>query len=494
MIPHSTLQHGSVPLAGRAGRPASAVLIRRLVMCTLPLLAASAQAAGLYADADIALAKQAIVQAQRSDLAYELVASLTTEVGPRSVGTPGDAAAVAWAKAKLTALGFDRVWTEPVRVNAWLRGPARAEILAPWPQMLAITALGNSISTPAEGISAEVAYYENFDALKADSSDRAKGRIVYIDNNMERAADGRGYGKFVVGRGNGAIEAAKRGALAVLIRSVGTDNTRMPHTGAMRYDDKVTKIPAAAVSTPDGDLIRRQIQSKQVMKISLSMQNSTRSNLESFNVLAEVRGSEKPEQIVAIGGHLDSWDLGTGAIDDGAGVAITVATAKLLKDLSSSLGVKPKRTIRVVLFANEENGFDGAREYTKVHGADRHQLVAEADSGSGPVYRVEPGVNEASLPWLQELAPLLAPLKIEVAGNAGRASSDLGDIGAKFNLPAVSMHQDHSEYFDLHHTANDTLDKVDPAQLKQNVAAWTAMVWLATQAGVDFSGAPPKAK
>ena len=456
------------------------------------LFAANIQAASLYSEADLAVARQAMAQAQQSDLAYDLVASLTTEVGPRSAGSPGDAAAVAWAKAKLTALGFDRVWTEPVRINAWTRGPARAEIIAPFPQPLAVAALGNSISTPPEGITAEVAYYENFDALKSDTSTRANGRIVFIDNAMQRTRDGSGYGKTVPARGNGAVEAAKRGALAVVIRSIGTDHDRLPHTGGMRYDEKITKIPAAAVSTPDGDLIRRQVQSKQPVKLSLFMQNTTRTNLESFNVLAEMRGSEKPEQIVAIGAHLDSWDLGTGAIDDGAGVAITVAAAKIVSDISKQQGVKPKRTIRVVLFANEENGFDGAFEYTKVHGQDKHQLVAEADSGSGLMYQVETGVNEATLPWLRELGPLLAPLKIEMGGNTGKASSDMGDIGAKYNLPAVSMRQDSSEYFDIHHTANDTLDKIDPVKLKQNVAAWTAMVWLATQAGIDFAGPPKK--
>ncbi len=465
-------------------------------LSAMPLLFAACTAMGPvashYPDADLAVARQAMAQAQSSDLAYDLVASLTTEVGPRSAGSPGDAAAVAWAKAKLTALGFDRVWTEPVHINAWIRGVARAEIVAPYPQPLTVAALGNSVSTPAEGISAEVAYYENFDALKNDASDRAKGRIVYIDNAMERARDGSGYGKTVPGRGNGAVEAAKRGALAVVIRSVGTDHDRMPHTGMMIYKDGVTKIPAAAVSTPDGDLIRRQVQSKQPVKLSLFMQNATHADMESFNVLAEMRGSEKPDQIVAIGGHLDSWDLGTGAIDDGAGVAITVATAKILRDVSAKQGVIQKRTIRVVLFANEENGFDGAFAYTRTHGGDRHQLVAEADLGSDRVYRLDTGVNEASLPWLKELGPMLAPLGIEMGPNTGKASSDLGHIGGTHNLPAVSMHQDANRYFDLHHTANDTLDKVDPANLKQTVAAWTAMVWLATQASVDFSGAPVK--
>src|SRR5258706_10277677 len=203
----------------------------------MPLLFAACPAMGPvashYPDADLAVARQAMAQAQSSDLAYDLVASLTTEVGPRSAGSPGDAAAVAWAKAKLTALGFDRVWTEPVHINAWIRGVTRAEIVAPYPQPLTVAALGNSVSTPAEGISAEVAYYENFDALKNDASDRAKGRIVYIDNAMERTRDGSGYGKRGPGPGNGAVGAAKRGAPPVVIRSVRTDHAVMPHTGMM---------------------------------------------------------------------------------------------------------------------------------------------------------------------------------------------------------------------------------------------------------------------
>jgi carboxypeptidase Q len=467
---------------------------RIALLATIPLFfPAHLHAAGLYSEADLAVVRQAMAQAQQSDLAYDLVASLTTEVGPRSAGSPGDLVAVAWAKAKLTALGFDRVWTEPVRINAWMRGPARAEIIAPYPQPLAVAALGNSISTPPEGITAELAYYDSFETLKADTSERARGRIVFIDNNMQRTMDGSGYGKAVVGRGNGASEAAKRGALALLIRSIGTDHDRLPHTGGMQYGETIAKIPAAAVSTPDGDLIRRQVQSKQPMTLSLFMQNSSKSNLESFNVLAEMRGSDQSEEIVAIGAHLDSWDLGTGAIDDGAGVAITVAAAKILREVSARQGVKQRRTIRVVLFANEENGFDGAFEYTRMHNQDKHQLVAEADSGAGPVYQIETGVDKAALPWLRELGPLLAPLNITIGGNTGKASSDLGDIGGKYNLPAVSMRQDASRYFDIHHTANDTLDKIDPEQLKQNVAAWTAMVWLATQAGVKFSAPAKKA-
>jgi hypothetical protein len=458
-------------------------------LATAALFAGGAGAAPLYAEHDIAHAKKAIAIAQSSDIAYDLVASLTTEVGPRPAGSPNDAKAVAWAKARLTALGFDRVWTEPVKVDAWIRGAARADIVAPFPQHLAVAALGNSVSTPPEGINAEVAYYENFEALKNDSSDRAKGRIVFIDNNFKKSKDGRGYGQSVGGRFAGAMEASKRGAVAVMIRSVGTDRDRLPHTGAMRYDDKIPAIPAAAVSVPDAEMIARQVKSGKPVRISLSMKNNVVKAMDSANVLAEIRGSEKPDQIVAIGGHLDSWDLGTGAIDDGAGVAIMAAAAKIIKDM----GVRPKRTIRVIFFANEENGLDGGRGYAAAHGKEKHQLVGESDLGSGSVFRMNTLVDDATLPWMREIAAVLAPLGVEAGENkGGDVGADVGALVRDHGHAGVALAQDASEYFDYHHTANDTLDKIDPVQLRQNVAAWVATIWLAAQADADFGGAPRK--
>lgn len=439
-------------------------------------------AAPLYAGKDIAVAKQAIATAQSSDLAYDIVASLTTEVGPRSAGSANDARAVAWATAKLTSLGFDRVWTEPVKINAWTRGAAHADIVSPYPQHLTVTALGNSVSTPPEGISAEVAYFENFDQLKNDASDRARGRIVFIDSSFVRNREGSNYGRNVGARVTGAIEAGRRGAVAVMIRSIGSDRDRLPHTGTMRYDGKVTPIAAVAVSNPDADLIARQVKSGKPVKILLATKNTSTPGQQSYNVLAEIRGSEQPEQIVAIGGHLDSWDLGTGAIDDGAGVAITMAAAKILKDT----GVPPKRTIRVILFANEENGLDGGKAYAALHGKEKHQLVAESDLGAGSIYKFHTRVSDASMPWMKEIAAVLAPLGIEPGGNEASGGPDMGPIVKDYAAAAVTLAQDATDYFDWHHTANDTLDKIDPVKLKQNVAAWVALVWLAAQAEVDF--------
>ncbi len=460
----------------------------------LSLIVSAAQAQApkapqpIYTDKDLALAKQAMAAAQSSDLAWDVLASLTTEVGPRSAGSPNDARAVAWAKAKLETLGFDKVWIEPVKVDAWARISGEASIVSPYPQPMAVAALGNSISTPAKGLSAEVAYYENFDALKNDTSERAKGRIVFIDTVFPHSRDGRGYGQGVAGRFRGAVEAGKRGAVAVLIRSVGSDHDRLPHTGAMRYDEKIAPpIPAAAVSNPDADLVVREVKSGQPVRIALNLQNKFTKDQPSANVLAEIRGTDKPEQIVAIGGHLDSWDLGTGAIDDGAGVAITVGALKAVRDL----GVRPKRTIRVVLFANEENGLDGGNAYAEVHGKERHQLLGESDLGAGKIYRFATSADPSSLPWLRAMADVVAPLGVEF-GEGGESGADVGPIIRQHGYPSVSLAQDATLYFDYHHTANDTLDKVEPAALKQNVSVWAAVIWLAAQADADFVAAPRK--
>ena len=450
------------------------------LLAVLPMAQAPADS---FSEQDLKVARQAISRAQASDLAYELVASLTSEVGPRPAGSANDAKAVAWAQAKLATLGFDRVWIEPVKVDGWARISERAEIVAPYPQVMAVTALGNSISTPDAGINAEIAYYENLEQLKNDTSDRAKGRIAFVDSVFARSRDGRGYGKAVPTRFAGATEAGKHGAIALLIRSIGTDHDRLAHTGSMRYDEKIAApIPAAAVSNPDADMIVRQLKSGKPVRVALTLKNEFKSGLQSHNVLAEIRGSQWPEQIVAIGGHLDSWDLGTGAIDDGAGIAITVAALKMIQES----GVRPKRTLRVILFANEENGIDGANAYAAAHGKEKHQLIGESDLGSGKVFQISTNVREAALPALREIAAVIAPLGIELGDNSAGGEADLGPLIRQYSHPSVALAQDASEYFDIHHTANDTLDKINPVTLKQNVAAWSALIWLAAQAEVEF--------
>lgn len=425
--------------------------------------------------------------------AYDIVESLTTEVGPRMAGSAADQRAVAWAKAKFKELGFDRVWTEPVTFPRWRRGVEQAEVLAPYPQPLHITTLGLSVGSNGP-IEAEVVAFADLAALSAAEPGSLNGKIAYIANRMARARDGRGYGPAVAARVKGASEAARKGALALLIRSIGTDHDRMPHTGMLQYaegENAPPKIPAAALSNPDADLLSNMIRRGQPVRVRIDIDADTVGEATSYNVIGEITGSKHPEQFVIIGGHLDSWDLGTGAIDDGAGVAITMAAGALIGDLKTP----PKRSIRVVAFANEEQGLFGGKAYAERHQAEvsRHILGAESDFGAGRVYALRAGVSDAARPLIAEIGTLLAPLGIAVDNEGGDAGPDLGAM-AERGMAWAQLAQDGSDYFDYHHTANDTLDKIDPRALDQQVAAYAVLAYLAAQADGGFgSAAKPEA-
>lgn len=444
-----------------------------------------AQTAGTWSAADLRQAALLRDAALNDTLAYRLVDSLVTEVGSRPAGSAADPRAVDWALSQLKALGFSRVRAEPVAVKAWRQGPVQVEVTAPFPHRLVATALGNSVGTPAEGLQAELAYYADLAALKADTSDRAKGRIVFINGKTERTKDGSGYGQAVLARVAGAAEAARRGAVAVAIRSIGTDRDRMAHTGGMRYDPQLRQVPALAVSTPDADLIQRLQRYGKPVVMRLNVQTETNIDVTSHNVIAEIPGTDLADEIVLIGAHLDSWHVGQGAIDDGAGVGIVCAAAKLLLDAGKPL----RRTVRVVLFANEENGLSGAAAYADHYKTVRHQLVGESDFGAGKVWRMRSKVHAEAVPALQEMARTLAPLGIAAGDNNGSPSPDAAVMARRNNWPGIELTQDGTDYFDWHHTDNDTLDKIDPATLPQNVSAWAVVAWLAAQSSQLF-GAP----
>ena len=439
---------------------------------------------GALNDAAIKQAEVLRENALASNRAFEILESLTVEVGPRMAGSENDARAVAWAKAKFEELGFDRVWTEDVTFPAWFRGEATCEIVTPFPQPLQVTALGTSVGTDPDGITAEVIEFPDLDAVKAAKAADVKGKIVFINGQMERSKTGRGYGKAVVVRKSGASEAAKKGALAVLIRSIGTDSHRFPHTGLQQYDDGVQQIPAAALSNPDANQLHLALQ-RGPLQVRLSMSCRLGEPFTSQNVIGEIRGREKPDECVLIGGHLDSWDLGTGAVDDGAGVAITMEAARLI----SSLPQRPRRSIRVVLFANEEQGLWGGKAYASAHREElsQHVIAAESDFGAGLVWAFATRVDEAALPTMEQIAEVLKPLGIEPAGNEAYGGPDIGPM-MKLGMPAASLYQDGSDYFDVHHTADDTLDKVDPSALTQNVAAYVVFVFLTAEAPISFAG------
>ncbi|MBI5275131.1 MAG: M20/M25/M40 family metallo-hydrolase [Burkholderiales bacterium] len=443
---------------------------------------AFAQGDAPFTAADLDHAKALRERAMRSGLAWELVSSLVREVGPRPAGSAGDKAAMEWALARFQSLGFAAVRAEPVTLTAWQRGPTSVLLLAPEPHPLVATALGNSIGTATSGVEAELAYYADFAALKADGSERARGRIVFIDQKMRRTRDGSGYGEAVMARIAGAVEAARRGAVAVAIRSIGTDQDRIAHTGAMRYDRNVAAIPALAVSVPDADRIAELQAAGRALKMEIRMQAGEKPGLVSHNVIAEVPGSDLKDEVVLIGAHLDTWDISPGAIDDGAGVGITMAAAKVLLDA----GVKPRRTVRVVLFANEENGFDGARGYAEKYKDVRHQLVGESDFGADRIWRLRSRVRPDALPAISAMAQVLQSLGVPHEGNEGNPGPDAAMLMRARGWPGIELSQDGTRYFDVHHTVNDTLDRIDPATLPQNVAAWSVVAWLAAQSQLPF--------
>ncbi|MBB1298800.1 M20/M25/M40 family metallo-hydrolase [Pseudoalteromonas fuliginea] len=427
--------------------------------------------------------------ALNSDLSYKLLESLTTEVGPRLPGTENDKKAVAWAKAKFNELGFDKVWLEEATFPEWRRYSESGKILTPSEQPLHLTALGNSISTPKDGITAPVVLFETLDELIAAPENSLKGKIAYINYRMNRDIDGNGYGPAVKARGTGAIEASKKGAVAYMMRSVSTGHHRFAHTGGSYYKEGVTKIPNVTIANPDADQIARLIALDKDVSVNINVQTESLGEGTGYNVIGQFNGTENPEQYVLIGGHLDSWDLGTGALDDGAGVALTMAAAKHISDVK-----RPKRSIRVVLFAAEELGLWGAKAYFAEHKNELSNIVAaaESDFGADVVYAFESNVSAESLPVVRAIAKELAPLNIEHIGkNQANGGPDLIPLKAATSAPIFELAQDGTDYFDYHHTADDTLDKVTPAKLRQNTAAYAVFALMAADAKTTIK---PKAQ
>ncbi len=447
------------------------------------LSAGAAWASGLPEDVK-ATASTLHQQALAGTGAYDVVRSLTVEVGPRLAGSKAYAAAVEWGLRKMKELGFSNVHAEKTTVPHWVRGEESGEILTPYPQPVHLTALGGSAGTPAAGIEAPVIEVPSLDAVARLDPAQVKGKIVFYNAPMKRTKDTEGYRTAVPVRSGGATAAAKLGAAAVLIRSIGTDHNRTPHTGGVRYQDGVARIPAAALSNPDADLLAAQIATGKPVTFRLRLGAHAEPDVETASVVGEIPGREKPEEIVLLGAHLDSWDLGTGAIDDGAGVAIMMEAARRIGQLPK----KPRRTIRVVLFANEEFGTSGARSYAAAHQDElaRHGMAGESDLGTGKVWRVSSRVDPAKLPVVADLAQLLG---VEQGSNDAGGGSDLEPL-APARVPVISLSQDASAYFDYHHTANDTLDKIDPRDLDQNVAAWAAVAYAIAEMPDDLGRAP----
>jgi len=436
-------------------------------------------------------AAQLAARALTNSGTMEIITSLTTEIGPRLDGSPAEKRAAEWAKNYCQRLGFDKVWVESFKLeHGWERGVEKAEVTGPSPQPLIVTALGGSIPTPRKGIEAEIALFKTYDELLAAPTGSLKGKIAVVTQKMLRAQDGSGYGHLSKMRVAGPAEAAKRGAIAYLLRSLATDSRRSPHTGYMLYKEGVQHIPAAALSVPDADQLERLAAGGPV-RVKLILTPRDLGAVTSQNVIAEIKGREKPDEIVLLGAHLDSWDLGTGAVDDGAGVAVIMAAAKLIHDLPE----RPKRTIRIVLFGSEETGLNGGKAYAAAHKRENDHLVvvAEPDEGQGPVYRFQTGVGDPNEPSLDRIRAALAPLGIAPGDNNSHGSSDVEPL-AEAHVPAVTLSLDATDYFDLHHTADDTLDKIVPARINQTTAAYAVFAYLAAELGGDYRLQPKGSK
>ncbi|PTQ10341.1 peptidase M28 family protein [Sphingomonas oleivorans] len=408
--------------------------------------------------------------ALQDDVAWDITEGLTTEVGQRLAGTEAEARARDWATAKLKSLGFANVRVEPFDMPVWVRGAESAEIVSPFPQKLVLAALGNSAATPDAGITAEVIGFDGIEALKAAPDASVRGKIVFVTHAMNSTQDGSSYGAFGIVRRQGPSIASRKGAAAIVIRSIGTDHHRNPHTGVQMWAEGTTPIPAAALSVPDAEQLQRILKRGKPVTMKLVLTPKNIGTRQSGNVIAEVPGRDPKAGIALVGCHLDSWDLGTGAIDDAAGCGIVAAAAKQVMDAG-----RPLRTIRVVWFGAEEVGLFGGFAYRDRHKSEKHALLAESDFGADRIWKIESKVAPAALPLVATLATRLQPLGIGLGGNEAHGGSDIGPLAAT-GVPVIALNQDGSRYFDLHHTPDDTLDKIDPAQLRQNVAAYATML------------------
>ena len=447
---------------------------------TIALLLAATSTAAFAQEAPPLLppVPPAIVALQHAALAdelgYKLAEDITTELGPRLDGTPAEARARDWAVARLRALGFANVHVEPFTIDGWTRGPESADVVAPYPQHLVIAALGNSASTGSRGITGQVVGFDSEQALEAAPDSAVRGKIVFVSHAMTRTQDGSGYGFFGGPRRQGPSVASRKGALAIVIRSIGTDHHRNPHSGVQTFAPGTRPIPAGALTIPDAEQLQRILSHAAqnggqpvTMHLTLVSQSA---QAPSGNVIAEIPGRDPSLPPVLVGGHLDSWDQGTGAIDDAAGVAITTAAASLVRSMG-----QPLRTIRIVWFGSEELGLFGGLDYQKRHGNQPHYALGESDFGSGRVWKVNSKLGKPREAEGRLLQAALAPLGIVPGSLEDAEGSDVGPMIAA-GQPGVGLSQDGTYYFDYHHTPDDTFDKIDKADLQQNVAAWATVL------------------
>ena len=419
--------------------------------------------------------------ALKDDVAWDITEGLTTEVGPRPAGTAQEALARDWSVAKLKALGFSNVRAEAYKMPVWQRVRDEAHIVSPFPQNLVVAALGNSGSTPEAGIEGEIVYFPTIADLQAAPDGSLKGKIAFVSHEMKAAQDGSGYGYYGAARRQGPSVAAKKGAIAILVKSIGTDHHRIAHTGVQMWAEGVTPIPAVALSVPDAEQLARVVARGKPVRVHLTAVSKRLKDQPSGNVIAEIPGSDPKAGLVVAACHLDSWDQGTGAIDDASGCGIIAAAA-----LQVAKAGQPRRTIRVLFAGAEEVGGDGGRAYFAAHGKEPHALVAESDFGADKVWRVDFTLPTGHDALAGRIAQGLAPLGIVPSRDKAHGGSDIEPL-VDAGVPVIDLQQDGTRYFDIHHTPDDTLDKVDQVQLRQNVAAWAVTLNLIANAPETLS-------
>jgi len=415
------------------------------------------------ADAD-----RIIDAALKDSTAWNRLAEMTERFGNRLSGTPALEQTIDWVIARMKEDGLQNVRGEPAMVPVWVRGEESAQMVRPRVQNLPMLGLGGSIATPPGGITADVLVVGSFSDLTAKAA-QASGKIVLYDVPFTN------YGETVQYRARGAVAAAKVGAVGALVRSVTPYSQRTPHTGGMSYDSTVRRIPAAAITVEDAEMIHRLVDRGERVRVTLEMSAKTLPDAPSRNVMGELVGSEKPDEIVVFGGHIDSWDVGRGAMDDGGGVVVAWEAVRLLK----RLGLKPKRTIRVVGWTNEENGGRGGQAYRDAHRAevDKHVLAIESDGGVFKPQGFSFTGSDAAVDMLKQIALLLDRIDAGAMVKGG-GGADIGPIMA-LGVPGLGLNVDGSKYFWYHHTEADTIDKLDPNEMARCVAAMAVMAYVA---------------
>lgn len=433
----------------------------------LPVVAAAQARPGSVGVRYQADADRLIDAALADSAAWAKLARLTDGFGPRLSGTKALEDAIDWMLAEMKREGLDNVRGEPVMVPHWVRGEESAEMVRPRRQRLGMLGLGNSVGTPAEGIEAEVLVVSSFDELQARAAE-ARGRIVVFNAPFTR------YGQTVRYRAQGASVAARLGALAVLVRSVTPQSLFTPHTGALVYDSTAPRIPAAAITLEDAELLGRLQQRGERIAVRLVMEARMLPDAPSRNVVAEIRGRERPDEVVVMGGHIDSWDVGQGAMDDGGGVVVAWEALRLMK----ALGLRPRRTVRVVGWTNEENGGRGGTGYRDAHRTelDGHVLAIESDNGAFKPSGFAFTGSDAARARVAEVARLLARVGADTV-TAGGGGADIGPI-MELGVPGMSPNVDGSRYFWYHHTNADTMDKLDPRDMGLLTAALAVMSYV----------------